>query len=54
MKYYYVNREDKIIYVYEEENINNLEYLGCSENLNIKLVCSAFLKDQTGYTIIEE
>jgi hypothetical protein len=51
MRYYYVDRESKIVFVYDKEILTEMEYLGATDNPLIKMAVSHFLKGESNYSI---
>lgn len=53
MKYYYVDREKKVVHIYDHEPENiSLEFLGSTENPKPKMAAGKFLKDEPGFKIL--
>lgn len=53
MRYYYIDRENKIIFVYDTfQEGSSYEYLGPSDHPNHKVAASMFVRNGVGFRIV--
>jgi len=57
MRYYYVKRDIKIVFIYSNEQIfqanTHMEFLGATDNAFPKMAVAAFLQKESGYRIVD-
>ena len=54
MKHYYVDRENKKVYIYREiPKFTTYDFLGSTDNKWVKMAVAKFLKGEMGYKIIQ-
>ena len=53
MRYYYLDEENKVVYIFNESQPNlGHKHLGSTNNPRYKMAVSAFLPNQSGYKIV--
>lgn len=58
VRYYYKHKTEKYVFVYDSSepagvNISGLDFIGSTNNPNIKMAVSTFLRGQSGYKILD-
>lgn len=53
MRFYYINRELKLVFIYSSEQETELEFLGSTDNPFPKMAVAAFLHNEAGHRIVD-
>ena len=53
IRFYYVDRSLKLVFIYSDEQTTHLEFLGSTDNPFPKMAAAAFLHNEAGHRIID-